>query len=175
MSGHLIVPDICKMKILILSIAAVFFALNGFAQASLYQDSMRQYQQHYVQQHEVVSGSDKLLMHFFDVSPEYRVLGKVTFPKKSDWFKMESTGSVAKMYRVYATVSFSIRDTVVKLNIYQSQSLMLTDQYKDHLFVPFTDATSGAESYTGGRYMDLQVQDIRDGLLWLDFNKAYNP
>jgi hypothetical protein len=27
------------------------------------------------------------------------------------------------------------------LNIYQSQDLMTTTQYKDHLFIPFTDAT----------------------------------
>ncbi len=43
----------------------------------------------------------------------------------------------------------------------------------DTLFVPFLDATSGAETYGAGRYLDLEVQD--DGTYSLDFNLAYHP
>jgi uncharacterized protein (DUF1684 family) len=41
------------------------------------------------------------------------------------------------------------------------------------LFVPFIDATSGAETYGAGRYLDLEAQD--DGTWSLDFNLAYHP
>jgi uncharacterized protein (DUF1684 family) len=37
----------------------------------------------------------------------------------------------------------------------------------------FTDLTSGAETYGGGRYIDL-VRNV-SGLYELDFNRAYNP
>jgi len=41
------------------------------------------------------------------------------------------------------------------------------------LFVPFSDATAGAETYKGGRYLDLDRTPT--GLYDLDFNRAYHP
>ncbi len=41
------------------------------------------------------------------------------------------------------------------------------------LFVPFRDATSGGETYGGGRYLDLPVAPL--GRYTLDFNRAYHP
>ncbi len=41
------------------------------------------------------------------------------------------------------------------------------------LFVMFTDATSGRESYGAGRY--LYVPKPTNDHVWLDFNQAYNP
>jgi uncharacterized protein (DUF1684 family) len=41
------------------------------------------------------------------------------------------------------------------------------------LFVPFLDATSGGETYGGGRYLDLEPEE--DGSYTLDFNLAYHP
>ncbi|MEJ0106895.1 MAG: DUF1684 domain-containing protein [Bacteroidota bacterium] len=40
---------------------------------------------------------------------------------------------------------------------------------------PFTDLTTGNESYQTGRYIDFTVKDIKNGELVIDFNKAYNP
>lgn len=145
------------------------------AQAQAYADSMQGYQQRYVQKHTVVTAEDKQHMHFFPVSAAYKVTGTVQLAENSPWFLMESSGPIRKMYRVYAAVSFPLHDTLVQLQVYQSQSLMQTEEYKDHLFLPFTDATSGAETYISGRYLDLSIKNIKDGKLVLDFNKAYNP
>ena len=41
------------------------------------------------------------------------------------------------------------------------------------LFVPFLDATSGAETYGAGRYLDVEPEP--DGRYVLDFNAAYHP
>lgn len=43
----------------------------------------------------------------------------------------------------------------------------------DYLWIPFYDATTGKESYAGGRYLDVTVD--KDGMVDLDFNYAYNP
>ena len=43
----------------------------------------------------------------------------------------------------------------------------------ESVFVPFLDATSGAESYGAGRYLDLYPE--ADGTYALDFNLAYHP
>ena len=46
----------------------------------------------------------------------------------------------------------------------------------ESLFVPFRDATSGAETYGAGRYIDIPLDDEEgDGPIDLDFNFAYNP
>ncbi len=47
--------------------------------------------------------------------------------------------------------------------------------YKNYLFLPFTDLTSGNRSYGGGRYLDFLMEDIKSNTLIIDFNKAYNP
>jgi len=43
----------------------------------------------------------------------------------------------------------------------------------DYLWLPFSDATTGHETYGGGRYLDLEVD--AEGMVDLDFNYAYNP
>jgi uncharacterized protein len=53
--------------------------------------------------------------------------------------------------------------------------------YAGGLFVPFLDATSGAESYGGGRYLVDSIKsadlgsDAAEALVTLDFNYAYHP
>ena len=88
---------------------------------------------------------------------------------------METSSKDKHIYRVYAVAHFRIHDTVQKLHIYQSQRLMEIEKYADHLFIPFTDLTSGEESYENGRYIDLKISDLETGSLTIDFNKAYNP
>ena len=41
------------------------------------------------------------------------------------------------------------------------------------LFVPFSDMTSGTETYAAGRYLELERTPT--GLYTIDFNKAFNP
>jgi uncharacterized protein (DUF1684 family) len=40
-------------------------------------------------------------------------------------------------------------------------------------FIPFTDATTGGETYGGGRYID--IDHVESDSVVLDFNFAYNP
>jgi len=44
----------------------------------------------------------------------------------------------------------------------------------DELFVVFSDATSGKETYGGGRFLGVS-RPAEDGKVVIDFNKAYNP
>ena len=49
------------------------------------------------------------------------------------------------------------------------------EEYKDYLFLPITDLTSGDGSYGGGRYLDVKKSEVAQGKVVLDFNKLYNP
>lgn len=152
----------------------VFCGYISIAQSS-YRDSINSYIKNYINTHEVVKGDDRKQMHFFDVNEKYRVVAKFEKAQTGQWFEMPTSGRIKKVFRVYGVLSFRINDTLVKLNLYQSQGLMSNDQYKNYLFLPFTDATTGYETYESGRYTDLQTSDIKNNEVVIDFNKAYNP
>jgi uncharacterized protein len=149
-------------------------AVSCMAQTS-YKDSMRIYLKNYVDSHEVVKGDDRKHLHFFDVDPKYRVIAKIEKIQAAQWFEIPTSGKIKKVFRVYGVLSFTINDTLVKMNLYQSQGLMGNEQYKNYLFLPFTDATTGVETYETGRYIDLKTTDIKNNEIIVDFNKAYNP
>ena len=161
------------MRILLVFLSFLLASFS-FAQKS-YKDSIETYFKKYVKEHEVVTGKDKELMSFFPVNEKYRMTCRFERTLNSPWFRMESSGPIKKNYRVYGIIHFTINDTAVTLSIYQSQDLMTMQQYKDHLFIPFTDATSGEETYESGRYIDLEIEDIANDKVLIDFNKAYNP
>ena len=154
---------------------SLLFVSISFAQSKTYKDSIESHFTKYVKEHEVVTGKDKELISFFPVNEKYLINCRFERTINSPWFRMESSGPIKKNYRVYGKIHFSINDTAVILNIYQSQDLMGTQQYRDHLFIPFTDATSGEETYESGRYIDLEINDIKNDKVLIDFNKAYNP
>jgi uncharacterized protein len=140
-----------------------------------YKDSLQSFINDYVKEHEVVIGDDKKYLNFFPINENYRITARFEKVTNGSWFSMETSGITKQVYRVYGTIHFTIHDTAVQLNIYQSQRLMVTDEYKEHLFLPFTDLTSGEETYDAGRYIDLTFANITGDKVIIDFNKAYNP
>ena len=48
-------------------------------------------------------------------------------------------------------------------------------RHAPYLFIPFTDLTTGEETYGGGRYIDIEVPEDDATSVILDFNQCYNP
>lgn len=140
-----------------------------------YNDSIQQYLSKYVKEHEVVTGDNKKGFRFYAPNPAYRFVARFEKAADSKWFNMPTSGKIQKAFRIYGTLYFSKGDTAIQLPVYQSQSLLESPRYRDNLFLPFTDLTSGDETYASGRYLDLKLGDIQNGRVVLDFNKAYNP
>lgn len=112
-------------------------------------------------------------LHFFPVNEKFIVNAKFIKAKKAKIFKMKTTTSRAPEYRKYGELHFSIEGVSCRLYVYQNVDLVKKEEYKDYLFLPFSDATNGNESYIGGRYIDIKIQAGDDWII--DFNKAYNP
>jgi uncharacterized protein (DUF1684 family) len=159
-------------KIILLLLLSPLFCKS---QSATYEDSLNIYIKQYVQDHEVVKGEDKKLLQFYPANKQYRIAAIFERKQNSEWFWMNTSGTMKQQYRVFGVLSFAVRDTLLQLNVYQSKSLMTTNDYKDYLFVPFTDKTNGFQTYGGGRYIDLRMPDIKSDVYILDFNKAYNP
>jgi len=159
---------------LLLLIIASFVSIISFAQQS-YKDSIQAFIKNYADKHDVVTGDNKKYLSFYPVNQNYRVVAQFEKVENGKWFTMETSGTQRKVYRVYGIIHFTVHDTTLKLNLYQSQDLMAATEYKEYLFLPFTDLTSGEETYASGRYIDLTFKDIADNKVVIDFNKAYNP
>lgn len=153
----------------------IFSCLGVLAQDTAYLDSLQVYRKKYINNHEVVKGADKNLLRFFPIDKEFRVNAKFERIYEAPWFKMETSGKSTQVYRVYGIAYFTLKDTLLKLPVYQSQQLMNSIDYANHLFLPFTDLTCGQESYDNGRYIDLLAEEVQGGTFIIDFNKAYNP
>jgi uncharacterized protein len=162
------------MRNLFFLVSLCFLCLSSTAQHS-YKDSILSFIGTYRDTHEVINGDDRKKLRFFPVNEKYRVIASFEKTASNSWFLMPTSGTLKKTYRLYGVLHFTIDGVPLQLNVYQSQDLLQNDKYKNYLFLPFTDVTSGKESYHGGRYLDLTFDDIQNNEVVLDFNKAYNP
>lgn len=112
-------------------------------------------------------------LDFFPVDSTYFLEAKFIRTAKEKPFKMPTTTDRRPLYVKYGELHFTLNGKKCHLNVYQNVEFSKKPGYKDDLFLPFTDLTSGVESYGGGRYIDIKIQE---GENWVvDFNQAYNP
>lgn len=112
-------------------------------------------------------------LDFYPISETFFVNAKFVRTPDEKPFEMPTTTTRKPMYVKYGEAHFSIDGKHLKLNIYQSLDMKKIEKYKDDLFLPFTDLTSGVASYGGGRYIDLKIPE--NDTIAIDFNTAYNP
>ncbi len=110
---------------------------------------------------------------FFAPDLQYKILAKAERLQHPEVFKMRTSGERRPEYRKLYKLTFTLRDTSCVLYAYQHVELSKKEEYRNALFLPFTDKSNGFETYGGGRYMDLEIPE-GDQLI-LDFNKSYNP
>lgn len=112
-------------------------------------------------------------LNFYPINEKAFVVAKFIRTKDEKPFKMPASGSVRQIYVKYGEVHFTLDGKELKLNIYRNIELSKREEYKDHLFLPFSDLTSGKESYIGGKYIDLKIPT--GNTIVIDFNLSYNP
>jgi uncharacterized protein (DUF1684 family) len=116
-------------------------------------------------------------LHYFPHDPAYRVEAHLEPADGSELLIDTGGEDGAVRYRRAGRLSFRLNGELCRLTV-----LSLV-QYAGGLFVPFRDATSGRETYGGGRYLFDTAKDT-DGLVLevtpassdvvIDFNYAYN-
>jgi len=109
---------------------------------------------------------------YYDYDPAARVLAEledVEAPPQA----VETSGPDSMLFKPFAHAHFALRGEQLALE------LDWLEGYGGGLFLCFRDATSGRETYGGGRYLldTVKGADLGedDGRLVLDFNFAYNP
>ncbi|MBC8047182.1 MAG: DUF1684 domain-containing protein [Fimbriimonadaceae bacterium] len=165
-------------NILFIFLIKIYFINSVFTQS--YTQGMLQFREYYINEFRTDENSplkEKDLKHlkFFEIDSTYHVTGNFKSTPDEKPFDMPTSSGKIKQYVKYGTVKFQLQSKEYTLSIYQSLTLRETEEYADHLFIPFNDETNYEETYGGGRYLDLKLRDIKDNLLIIDFNKCYNP
>jgi uncharacterized protein (DUF1684 family) len=106
---------------------------------------------------------------YFPVNEEYRVPAELDVISSDQIIEMStSTGQRRRMRRI-GTLRFTLKGQPLTLTAFVEAS----ENDMRRLFVPFADLTNGAETYQGGRYLDLDR--TATGIYDVDFNRAYHP
>jgi uncharacterized protein (DUF1684 family) len=105
---------------------------------------------------------------YFPIDESYSA--PATLEPSADRSRIEvptSTGKIRNLERI-GTLKFSVKGQTHRLTAFRD-----LESVADRLFVPFTDLTSGTETYPAGRYMELDPTPT--GIYVVDFNIAYHP
>lgn len=112
-------------------------------------------------------------LDFFPPNEKFFVVAQFTRTPKEKPFEMKTSTDRKPVYVKYGEVAFVIDGKSFKLDVYRNIELSKQKKYKDYLFLPFSDLTSGNESYIGGKYIDLKTP--KGKTITIDFNTSYNP
>ena len=99
-----------------------------------------------------------------DVTLRYRLDVKPFDVRNTATFETSTGESIE--YVSWGKVKFTVCDTMSELTLFKNND-------GEGFFLPFADSTTGNETYSGGRYLDVNV--LANGQVLLDFNLAYNP
>jgi uncharacterized protein len=106
-------------------------------------------------------------LHYFEPDLSFRVQATISpYMKDDKEVVIPYTDGTSEKYEKYGYANFTIMGETQKLLLLKNEGV---------ISVLFRDATSGRETYGGGRYLDYPVSDIKNNSLTLDFNEAYNP
>jgi uncharacterized protein (DUF1684 family) len=113
--------------------------------------------------------AELLPLAYFPIDPDYKAAAYLKPTNDSTIMQVPtSTGTQRQMRRV-GTLEFTLKGVPLKLTAF----VEVGSKDLNHLFVPFTDLTSGTETYPGGRYLDLDRNAT--GIYEIDFNRSYFP
>ncbi len=108
-------------------------------------------------------------LSYFPIDPRYRVVASLELIDDAPTVPIPTTGETEDVYERYAWAGFDLFGEHVRLLLLRG----LNASPSNRLFLAFTDATNGNETYAGGRYIDLYVTEV--DTIVIDFNRAYNP
>jgi hypothetical protein len=110
-----------------------------------------------------------LPLQYYPIDPAYSVPAALRLSDERPVFEMPTSTGTLRKYQLVGSVEFTFQGQQMSLGAFVEEG---TPEIKS-LFVPFADQTTGTETYSAGRYLDLHPTS--SGYYTVDFNTAYNP
>lgn len=115
-------------------------------------------------------------LDFYPIDSSYIITASIEKTPDSPFLAMPTNTNEKSYYRKFGMLTFTLKGKEMQLTLYESLEESENPIFEDYLFLPFTDETSGGDSYGGGRYMDVFKSSINiNGTVELNFNNTYNP
>jgi uncharacterized protein (DUF1684 family) len=109
-------------------------------------------------------------LSYFAPNSDYKVKAFLQFTKDTQLISMPRTDGKESFYLAFAKANFKLNKKLYSLTLYKHPD---ENGNKPNLFLPFMDKTNGKTTYSGGRYLDIEMTN--NETIIIDFNKAYNP
>jgi uncharacterized protein (DUF1684 family) len=110
-----------------------------------------------------------LPLRYYPIDPAYSVAAALRLAEERPVFEMPTSTGTLRKYQNVGRIEFTFQGQPMSLGAFvEDGTANITT-----LFVPFADQTTGTETYSAGRYLDLHPTS--SGYYTLDFNTAYNP
>ncbi|TDS15692.1 peptide deformylase [Sphingobacterium paludis] len=122
-----------------------------------------------------IAAQNLQFLHYFLPDTTYKTVANVSYLYDEPTFRMPTSDGTSKEFKRFAELTFTLKGQQFTLPIYENVSLFQSNLASSYLFFPILDRTTGETTYESGRYIDVKKEDIKQGKLLIDFNKAYNP
>jgi hypothetical protein len=111
-----------------------------------------------------------LPLAYFPINPAFAVPASFTEdpPAARVRLELQTSAHQPRLMERIGTLAFTLQGQALRLSAFREFG-----EDADRLFVPFTDLTTGQQTYPGGRYLDIARSPT--GIYVVDFNLAYNP
>jgi len=109
-------------------------------------------------------------VNYFPILADYQVSASFQPNMVSDTIRLATSTQEDRAMLLAGTLNFVLKGKSYSLNVYN----YLEERFRaqDTWFLPFTDLSTGKQTYGGGRYLDIVKTN---GEVTLDFNQCYHP
>ena len=111
-----------------------------------------------------------LPLAYFPIDPAFAVPASFTEdpPAARVRVEIQTSAHQPRLMARIGTLAFTLQGQALRLSAFRE-----VGDDADRLWVPFTDQTTGQQTYQAGRYLDIARSPT--GIYVVDFNLAYNP
>jgi len=110
-----------------------------------------------------------LPLRYFPIEPSYSVPAVLRLSDDRPTFEMPTSSGALRKMQLVGVLEFTLQGQSRSLGAFVPDGTVRIS----NLFVPFADETTGSETYSAGRYLDIDATTT--GYYTIDFNNAYNP
>lgn len=110
-------------------------------------------------------------LKYYEPNTAFIFKSKLHYNDKPDSVVIMGTKGEARAVIVLGYVELNYMNKIYKVNVYRG----FAKTGEAYHSIWFTDRTTGKETYGVGRYLDIELNEDKDFVYEIDFNRAYNP
>jgi uncharacterized protein (DUF1684 family) len=112
-------------------------------------------------------------LSFYKIDFDYLIAADFAKAEGEETSALQLSNGETKNLVKYGKVSFEMDGNIYQLDVFYNNGLPEFSDNSNTLFVVFKDKTNAEETFSGGRYLPVKINER--GESYIDFNRAMNP